>query len=169
MDINESGLRELDAASLYDLGRIIGEISRERPDITHRILVGIRDGMIDARSFIGYGFGELLEALERHWFSHVANQDTSPPIRFVRSNTLSGSGKLRFQIVPRRTSFRKRLPVPISSNNYVVPVSESLYRYAMEHAGKPFDPNTPRVTEKERAILREGRLRQENEDKDKEG
>ncbi|QQR77640.1 MAG: hypothetical protein IPJ67_00615 [Candidatus Moraniibacteriota bacterium] len=104
MDINGGGLCELDAVSLYNLGRIIGEISMERPDITHRILVGIRDGMVDADSFSGYGFGELLEALERHWFSHVANQDIPPPIQFVRSNTLSGSGRLQFQIVLRPRS-----------------------------------------------------------------
>ncbi len=98
MDINS--LCELDVASLYDLGRIIGEFSKERPDVTHRILVGIRDGMIDAKSFSGYGFGELLESLERHWCVRVAREDVYPPIPFVKSGTISGSGKLQFQVVP---------------------------------------------------------------------
>ncbi|QQS15527.1 MAG: hypothetical protein IPK84_04130 [Candidatus Moraniibacteriota bacterium] len=51
--------------------------------------------------------------------------------------------------------------MPISSHNVVIDVSDSLYRYAKEQAGKPFDPNTPRVTEKERRILRNGRLSKE--------
>ena len=99
MNADSGGLYDLDGESLYDLGRIMGEISEERPDITHRILVGIRDGMVDAKSFSGYGFGELLEALERHWSFCVDQQGTFPPIPLVKSNTLSGSGKLQFQIV----------------------------------------------------------------------
>lgn len=101
MDINGGGLCELDEVSLYNLGRIIGEISIERPDITHRILVGIRDGMIDAKSFSGYGFGDLLEPLENYWYYHLqaGDRDNFPPIPFVKSNTISGSGKLQFQIV----------------------------------------------------------------------
>lgn len=159
MSVLDGGLLGLDGDSLYNLGRVIGEMSKRRPDITHRILVGIRDGMTDAGSFSGYGFGELLEALERHWNCNLFDYDTDPPIPFVKSRTISGSGQLRFQIIPRKRS-SGRLPEPISSNNYVVHVSESLYRYATEHAGKPFDLNTPRVTEREREIIRNGRLSQ---------
>lgn len=161
MDTFDGGLLGLDGNSLYDLGRVIGEISEKRPDITHRILVDIRDGMVDAKSFSGYGFGELLEALERHYRSSCSiDQDVAPSIPFVKSNTLSGSGRLRFQIIPRKRS-SGRLPVPISSHNVVIDVNDSLYRYAKEQAGKLFDPNTPRVTEKEREILRNGRLSEE--------
>ena len=103
MDVLDGGLSGLDEDTLYDIGRRIGEISENRPDITHRILVGVRDGMIDANSFSGYGFGALLETLELHW-SFRLNCDFVPPISFVRSNTISGSGTLRFQIAPRRRS-----------------------------------------------------------------
>lgn len=101
MDTLDGGLFGLDEGSLYDLGRAIGEISEKRPDITYRILVGVRDGMTDAKSFSGYGFGELLEALERHWNCNLFDCDTDPPIPFVKSSTISGSGQLRFQIVPQ--------------------------------------------------------------------
>jgi len=163
MDVLDGGLSGLDEDTLYDIGRRIGEISENRPDITHRILVGIRDGMADAKYFSGYGFGELLEALERHyWSSCSVDQDVAPSVPFVKSNTLSGSGQLQFQIVSRRRAplpcVSERLPVAISSYNVVVDVSDSLYEYAKRQAGKPFDPNTPRVTEGERRIIKEGRL-----------
>lgn len=49
-----------------------------------------------------------------------------------------------------------RNPIPISSFNVVIDVSESLYQYAKQRTGKTFDPNTPRVTETERLIIERG-------------
>ena len=120
MNAFDGGLLGLNEDALYDLGRRIGEISRNRPDITHRVLVGVRDGMVDAGSFSGYGFGELLEALERHWFSHLVDRSVIPPIPFVKSNTISGSGRLQFQIVSRRRSSDDGLPSLVSSRQLCI-------------------------------------------------
>lgn len=98
-------LEMLSAGELYELGKLIGETAKEEPDITHRILLGVRDGMtglVDENSsekpkpslFNGYGFGDVLWSLWGHWNHRMENAGTQPPIPFVALNAPSGTGKI---------------------------------------------------------------------------
>lgn len=44
---------------------------------------------------------------------------------------------------------------PITRQNELISISDSLYHYAKEVAGKPFDPKAPRLTDEERRIIQE--------------
>ncbi|MEK7614386.1 MAG: hypothetical protein AAB428_01845 [Patescibacteria group bacterium] len=96
-------LNMLNAGELYELGRHIGEASKERPYIPHRILLGVRDGMTglldEAKKdksglFNGYGFGDILWSLWGHWSHHLGNLGVQAPIPFVPPNAASGTGKI---------------------------------------------------------------------------
>lgn len=43
-------ITHLNDETLYELGKTIGQISAERPDITHHILLGVLSGMVNIES-----------------------------------------------------------------------------------------------------------------------
>lgn len=85
-------LQQMSAEDLLALGRQIGAIGIQRPDITHQIMVGLRNGMMLGPNPHGYGFGDLLYGLWHWWYYHVADPDTTPPIPFDMQARPSGVG-----------------------------------------------------------------------------
>ncbi len=81
----------LSGDELYELGLAFGELSKTRPDIAHKFLIGVRDGMDQSDN---YGFGEILSALWRRWHHTIATPKTPPPILFTSLSAPSGNGKV---------------------------------------------------------------------------
>lgn len=72
-------LQDLSAEKLYELGRALGSVAKERPDITHRFLLGMRDGLNEVQNGCGYGFGDVFSFLWRRAFHTLS---LVPPISF---------------------------------------------------------------------------------------
>ena len=87
-------INRISSAVLYRLGKKLGKHSKNRPDITHRFIIGIRDGMDEESVTNTYGFGDLLWVLWRRWYHEIAGANTQPPIPFTSPSGTSGKGKL---------------------------------------------------------------------------
>lgn len=83
-------LKRLSEQELYALGKQIGELSQERPDIGHRIILGVRDGL--------HGWGiiqnlcDVLWALWRHGEFKAQSKNLKIPFASL-SRATSGSGE----------------------------------------------------------------------------
>lgn len=82
-------LENLTEEELYALGKKLGELSQDRPDVTHRIILGFRDGL---RSWgIHENLGDVLWMLWRQGNHRVS---TLLRIPFAGLNdSPSGSGQ----------------------------------------------------------------------------
>ncbi len=60
-----ASFKELNAKELYELGEKLGSLAKERPDITHQVLLGLRDGMTKTKTLETYGLGEIFWSLWR--------------------------------------------------------------------------------------------------------
>lgn len=91
----EFELEDLSAEELHQLGLKIGNKARNRPDITHRIAVGMRDGL-ETSGLEPQNFGDILWSLWRHWYHTIVNNvKVHPPIAFITSAQPSGKGKVK--------------------------------------------------------------------------
>ena len=73
----------LNGKELFEMGKRIGELAKERPDLAHRILFGIREGMEESIGF-RYGFGDTCSALWRQWAYECAKDPhAAPPVPFA--------------------------------------------------------------------------------------
>ncbi len=89
---NEYNLDGLTSDELYELGKALGKIAESRPDVTHRFLIGMRDGLNELQNGCGYGFGDIFWFLWRR-AHHVLSKTF--PIPFVSLlDQPSGQGKL---------------------------------------------------------------------------
>ena len=61
-------LTMLSGKELSELGARLGKLAEERPDITHRVLLGLKQSM-SGNGAVGYGYGvgEILANLRRWW------------------------------------------------------------------------------------------------------
>ncbi len=68
---------KLTTDELYEAGMELGKLSQTRPDIPHRLVIGLRDGLD------GWGrqenFGEILWSLRRHGEYHCLKENLSIP------------------------------------------------------------------------------------------
>ena len=96
-------ITHLNDETLYELGKTIGQISAERPDITHHILLGVLSGMVNIESIhisgprrpqYGWNISSTLEDLRWRWRWVLKKENASPPIPFELSRSPSGTGKV---------------------------------------------------------------------------
>ncbi len=85
-------LQDLSSEELYLLGKEIGRVAEGRPDISHRVLVGFRDGLNEVENGSGYGFGDVFWFL---WRRGNYKLPELPPLPFTcLLEQPSGAGKL---------------------------------------------------------------------------
>ncbi len=88
----------LSSDELYDLGLEIGKMASSRPDIVHRILVGVRDGLensdLPPATTIN---GDVFWTLWRHWYYQIkqGNMQAHPIVPFLSLAQPSGTGKVK--------------------------------------------------------------------------
>ncbi len=74
MDINFS---KLTAEELYAIAVELGQLSQTRPDITHRFIVGLRDGLDSWGGSVT--FNDIYWSLWRHGEYHCLKENLSIP------------------------------------------------------------------------------------------
>jgi hypothetical protein len=91
-------LNSLSGDELYNLGQAMGRIADSRPDIVHRLMIGVRDGLEDSTARPATTIsGDTFWRLWRQWYHVVKDGDmmAHPPILFLSLSQPSGTGKVK--------------------------------------------------------------------------